>query len=54
MGIRYELAHALTLIILAKLGGEDRPQEMAEWLHHCVGLLVSALKLPRKGRHIAS
>ena len=47
-GIRYGLADALTLIILAKLGGEDGPQGMSEWLHHRAGLLVSALKLPRQ------
>lgn len=47
-GIRYGLADALTLIILAKLGGEDGPQGMSEWLKHRAGLLVSALKLPRR------
>jgi predicted transposase YbfD/YdcC len=46
-GVRYRLADALTLIILAKLGGEDGPQGIAEWLRHRSSLLTSALKLPR-------
>jgi len=46
-GVRYGLADVLTLIILAKLGGEDGPQGMSEWLRHRSSLLVSALKLPR-------
>lgn len=46
-GIRYQLADALTLIILAKLGGEDGPRGMADWLKHGAEILVSALKLPR-------
>lgn len=47
-GVRYCLADALTLIILAKMGGEDGPQGMSEWLKHRAEVLVSALKLPRK------
>ena len=47
-GVRYHLADALTLIILAKLGGEDGPQGMSEWLKHRAEMLVSALKLPRE------
>jgi predicted transposase YbfD/YdcC len=46
-GVRYQLADALTLIILAKLGGEDGPRGIADWLKHRLELLVSALKLPR-------
>jgi predicted transposase YbfD/YdcC len=46
-GIRYQLADALTLIILAKLGGEDEPRGMADWLRHRAELLVAALGLPR-------
>jgi predicted transposase YbfD/YdcC len=46
-GVRYSLADALTLITLAKLGGEDGPRGMAEWLHHRLDQLVSALKLNR-------
>jgi len=46
-GVRYSLADALALIILAKLGGEDGPQGMSEWLKHRAEMLVSALRLPR-------
>ena len=46
-GVRYQLADALTLIILAKLGGEDGARGIADWLKHRVEMLVSALKLPR-------
>ncbi len=47
-GVRYQLADALTLIILAKLGGEDGPHGMAQWLKHRAQQLVSALALPRE------
>jgi predicted transposase YbfD/YdcC len=47
-GKRYSLADALSLITLAKLGGEDGPRGMSEWLKHRAELLVSALKLPRE------
>ncbi|UCC85977.1 MAG: ISAs1 family transposase [Anaerolineales bacterium] len=46
-GVRYQLADALTLIILAKLGGEDEPRGMADWLRHRAEVLVRALKLAR-------
>jgi hypothetical protein len=46
-GVRYGLADALTLIILAKMGGEDGPQGMAEWLQQRAEVLASALQLPR-------
>jgi predicted transposase YbfD/YdcC len=46
-GVRYSLVDALTLIILAKLGGEDSVLGIAEWLKHHAEELVQALKLPR-------
>jgi len=46
-GVRYQLADAMTLTILAKLGGEDEPQGMADWLKYRAEELVSALGLPR-------
>ena len=42
------MTDALSLIILAKLGGEDKPRRMADWLSHRAEQLVKALKLPRK------
>lgn len=33
-GVRYQLVDALTLIILAKLGGEDEARGIADWLKH--------------------
>ncbi len=47
-GIRYPLPIALVMITLAKLGGEDGPKGMAEWLENRVDFLSQALKLPRK------
>lgn len=47
-GVRYRLADVLTLIILAKLSGEDEVKGMAQWLkHRCAGL-VEMLGLPRR------
>jgi predicted transposase YbfD/YdcC/urease gamma subunit len=46
-GIRYQLADALALIILAKLGGEDEPRGIADWLKYRAALLVEVLDLPR-------
>src|SRR5262245_41032194 len=46
-GIRYSLADALSLITLAKLGGEDGPRGISEWLKHRAQQLIAALKLPR-------
>jgi predicted transposase YbfD/YdcC len=46
-GIRYPLALVLLLVILAKLGGEDGPKGMAEWLQHRMDFLVEQLKLRR-------
>jgi len=47
-GVRYQLADALTLIILAKLGGEDEARGIADWLKHRAEMLVKALQLSRK------
>src|SRR5258707_14785807 len=33
-GKRYGLASVLTLSVLAKLGGEDEPESMADWVRH--------------------
>lgn len=41
------MADALTLIIRAKLGGEDEPRGMASWLKHRAELLVEVLNFPR-------
>ncbi len=47
-GMRYRLADALTLVILAKLGGEDGPRGIAGWLKERAEILASALQLPRE------
>lgn len=46
-GIRYQLVDVLTLLILAKLGGEDSMKGMAEWVKLRGEGLVRLLKLPR-------
>ncbi len=46
-GVRYSLVHLLTLLILAKLGGEDSMKGMAEWVQHRRHQLIGLLKLPR-------
>jgi predicted transposase YbfD/YdcC len=46
-GIRYHLATLLLLILLAKLGGQDHPTGIAEWIKHREAALVELLKLPR-------
>lgn len=46
-GLRYRLEIVLTLAVLSKLCGEDRPSGMAEWAEHRTGLLVGALGLER-------
>lgn len=46
-GIRYPLALLLVMVILAKLGGEDGPRGMAEWLKFRIDFLVSQLRLRR-------
>jgi predicted transposase YbfD/YdcC len=47
-GVRYPLPDALTLITLAKLGGEDGPTGMAQWLAERAEPLVEALGLERE------
>lgn len=47
-GIRYPLPLALVMITLAKLGGEDGPKGMAEWLQHRGAFLSEALQLVRR------
>lgn len=46
-GIRYPLGLILLMVILAKLGGEDGPKGMVEWLQHRKDFLVKHLKLSR-------
>lgn len=46
-GVRYRLVHLLTLLILAKLGGEDSLRGMSEWVKVRGTELVNLLKLPR-------
>ena len=46
-GIRYDLADMLSLITLAKLGGEDEPHGMAVWLAERGSQLVAELGLAR-------
>jgi predicted transposase YbfD/YdcC len=46
-GIRYPLSLLLVMVILAKLGGEDGPKGMAEWLKLRIDFLVRNLKLSR-------
>lgn len=47
-GVRYPLPTALILMTLAKLGGEDEPRGMADWLKYRGAMLVKAMKLTRK------
>jgi predicted transposase YbfD/YdcC len=47
-GIRYQLASLLLLILLAKMGGENHPTGITEWIKHREEGLVKLLKLPRK------
>jgi predicted transposase YbfD/YdcC len=47
-GIRYSLVHLLTLLILAKLGGEDDMKGMTEWVKVRGKTLVRLLHLPRQ------
>ena len=46
-GIRYPLPVALTLILLAKLAGQDTALGIASWLRHRASLLAQALRLTR-------
>jgi predicted transposase YbfD/YdcC len=47
-GLRYPLEVVLTLAVLGKLCGEDRPSGIAEWAEHRAALLVEALGLERE------
>jgi len=46
-GVRYPLAVILVLILLAKLGGQDTPRGIAEWVTHRQAALVRLLHLER-------
>jgi hypothetical protein len=46
-GKRYRLAIMLTLSVLAKLGGEDEPEGMAEWVKHWANELRRGLGMQR-------
>jgi predicted transposase YbfD/YdcC len=46
-GKRYSLAVVLTLSVLAKLGGEDEPEGMAEWVKHRAQELRAGLGIQR-------
>ena len=46
-GCRYTLALILLLIVLAKLGGEDKPKGIAEWARTRAALFVKAFGLSR-------
>ena len=52
-GVRYQLETVLTLVVLAKLCGEDRPSGIADWAQHRTAWLVRALALtyPRLPHH---
>ena len=47
-GVRYRLETILTLMVLAKLCGEDNPSGIADWAQHRRELLCTALKLERQ------
>jgi len=47
-GKRYQLNNLLTLLILAKLGGEDQMKGMAEWIRLREGTLLKLLDIPRE------
>lgn len=47
-GIRYSLANIIILMLLAKMGGENHPSGMADWVAHRKEYLIEALKLPRQ------
>lgn len=47
-GLRYSLATVLTLIVLAKLAGEDRPCGIADWVDLRARMLAQALGLTRQ------
>lgn len=47
-GVRYSLANIILLMLLAKMGGEDNPTGMADWIAERKEELIELLKLPRK------
>lgn len=47
-GLRYPLATLLLLILMAKMGGQDHPTGISEWVKLREEGLVQLLKLPRK------
>lgn len=47
-GKRYPLETVLTLIVLAKICGEDKPSGIAEWAKHRLAWLCEGLQLERK------
>lgn len=47
-GLRYPLAMILTVMVLAKLCGQDRPSGIAEWAKNRAALLAKALHLKRE------
>src|SRR5260221_10701429 len=47
-GKRYRLASVLTLSVLAKLGGEDEPEGMAEWVKLRAEQLRASLGIRRE------
>lgn len=47
-GLRYSLVAILTMMLMAKICGEDRPSAIAEWVKHRNEQMVSWLKLKRK------
>lgn len=46
-GQRYRLVDVLTLLILAKLGGQDQIKGMVEWVKYRAASLIDLLKMPR-------
>lgn len=46
-GVRYSLANLLLLLILAKLGGQDNPYAIADWVQNRSEFLIEALGLHR-------
>jgi predicted transposase YbfD/YdcC len=47
-GKRYSMETILTLLVLAKICGEDKPSGIAEWAKHRLEWLCEGLKLERK------
>lgn len=47
-GVRYSLVDLLTLLILAKLGGEDSMKGMSEWVRLREATLIRLLGIPRE------